>query len=317
MAEAEAGQDKAQEQEEQQGQEQQKEQQEGQGKQTEKVYSQAEVDRILSKVRKNARYLGRKEAEAELLARGATPKQAAEAVREEPKAEAQPKREDFETYEDYLVAKARFEGRAASREEREAAEKAQRERTIAEQKTKTEREFRKRAEAVMEEIPDFAETIESAEDVMITKAMGEAIEESEHGPRILYHLVKNRQEAERISGLSPTAAIREIGKLEARIEAELASKKKGKQDEQEDEGAGEGDAGEEGEEGRAEGKGEEARNADGTFKPKKRQAPEPIEPGSARSANTNIAPTDKDDAETWMRKRQAQIARERQAQRAR
>lgn len=311
MAETQAGQSNAQENQHQQAAEGEGAQAEGepQEKPAPKTYSQDEVDRILAKVRKNARYLGRKEAEAELLRQGVTPRQAERAVAqpEKPAADASPKREDFESYEDFLVARARHEGRQASREERTAAEKAAQEKTTAEHQQTVAREFRKRAEAVMTEIPDFAEAIESAEGVMISEAMGEEIKESPVGPRILYHLVMNPDESARIADLSPKAAIREIAKLEARIEAELAQKKNTK-----GEGAGEEDAGQEkgGEDNAsAEGKGDAERNTDGTFKPKKRSAPEPIEPGSGRSANTNAAPSDKDDVATWLRKRQAEIER--------
>ncbi len=307
MAEEQAGQSDAQEQEQQQEQQAQDTVEGGQQQRAaERTYTQAELDRILGKVRKNARYLDRKEAEAELRAQGATPKQAEQAVERE-QANAAPKREDFENYEDFLVARARHEAKQASREEREEQAKAEREKTVAEQKQKTQREFRKRAEEVMKEIPDFAETIESAEGVMISKAMGEAIEESAVGPRILYHLVNNPKEAERIAGLSPTAAIREIGKLEAKIEAELAQKGKKNDAGQEEDGE-EDEGGEATDE--AEDKGPSKRNADGTFKPSKRQAPDPIEPGGARSVNTNPLPSDKDDPDTWLRKRQAQIERE-------
>src|SRR5581483_10803635 len=275
MAEVEAGQENAQEQEQEQQQEQNQEQDAGeqQQRQAERTYTQAEVDRILSKVRKNARYLGRKEAEAELLRQGATPSQARQAVAQ-PEAPKVPKREDFENYEDYLVEKAKFEARQVSKEERESADKAAREKTVSEQRQKTEREFKKRAEEVMKDIPDFAEAIESAEDVMISAPMGEAIQESPVGPRILYHLVQNPDEADRIAGLSSAAAqAREIGKLEAKIEAELKSKAKPKGEEGE-----EGEKDEERDEGKADAKGEEPdRNADGTFKSaKKRSAPEPI-----------------------------------------
>lgn len=42
--------------------------------------------------------------------------------------------------------------------------------------------------------------------------------ESENGPAILYHLAQNRDVAERIAGLSPVAAAREVGRIEAKLE---------------------------------------------------------------------------------------------------
>ena len=55
--------------------------------------------------------------------------------------------------------------------------------------------------------------------VPITSAMAEAIAESDVGPQVAYYLGKNRDEAARIAGLSPLAAAREIGRIEARLAA--------------------------------------------------------------------------------------------------
>src|SRR5207302_679371 len=178
-----------------------------------------------------------------------------------------------------LEAKTDFTSRKATREEREKADKEASAKSQVEARTAAEREFKKHAQAVMEDIPDWAEVIEGAEDVMISEAMGEAITEAGAiGPRILYYLVQHPEEAERISEIRSRAAqAREIGKLEARIEAQIAKKGNGENKD----GAGEEEAGDEDKGSEAEGKGEEPeRRADGTFKPKKdtRKAPEPIEP---------------------------------------
>ena len=42
--------------------------------------------------------------------------------------------------------------------------------------------------------------------------------ESDVGPKILYHLAENEDLAQKIAGMSERAALREIGKLEARFE---------------------------------------------------------------------------------------------------
>lgn len=71
------------------------------------------------------------------------------------------------------------------------------------------------------EMTDFAEVAQNP-DLPVTREMGEAIVESEIGPKILYHLGKNPDEAARIAKLSPVAQVREIGKLEAKLEAAAA-----------------------------------------------------------------------------------------------
>lgn len=291
-----------------------------QRQQASKTYTQDEVDRILGKVRKNARYLGRKEAESELLRQGVTPRQAAAAVDKPAASEDQePKREEFEDYETYLRALGRWEGRKGAREEHVRVGKEAEERSRVEQEKRAATEFKKRANTLMDEFPDFGNVIEEAEGVMITDTMGREIQDSPVGPRILYELAKNPEEAARIAELAPKAQVREILKLESRYEAEAANKAKGKEkdgtkDDAEDskqEDAGD-DEGEDKQGDDAEDKGKDAeRRADGTFKPqKKRPAPDPIEPGGGRRADTGSLPSDKDDIDTWMRKEAAREKRE-------
>ena len=69
------------------------------------------------------------------------------------------------------------------------------------------------------ELPDFDDLVASS-DVVVNNAVRDAILESDVGPRILYHLAENNDLAKKIASLSPNAALREIGKLEARFEAQ-------------------------------------------------------------------------------------------------
>ena len=68
------------------------------------------------------------------------------------------------------------------------------------------------------ELPDFDDLVASS-DVVVNNAVRDAILESDVGPKILYHLAENNDLAKKIAGLSPNAALREIGKLEAKFEA--------------------------------------------------------------------------------------------------
>lgn len=73
------------------------------------------------------------------------------------------------------------------------------------------------------ELPDFDELV-AASDVVVNNAVRDAILESDVGPKILYHLAENNDLAKKIAGLSANAALREIGKLEARFEANPETK---------------------------------------------------------------------------------------------
>jgi len=75
-----------------------------------------------------------------------------------------------------------------------------------------------KVQAAKAEMPDFDDMVASS-DVVVNNAVRDAILESDVGPKILYHLAENNDLARKIAGLSPNAALREIGKLEARFES--------------------------------------------------------------------------------------------------
>ena len=74
------------------------------------------------------------------------------------------------------------------------------------------------------DLPDFDDLVASS-DVVVNNAVRDAILESDVGPRILYHLAENNDLAKKIAGLSPNAALREIGRLEAKFEAKPEAEK--------------------------------------------------------------------------------------------
>jgi hypothetical protein len=73
------------------------------------------------------------------------------------------------------------------------------------------------------ELPDFDDLV-AASDVVVNNAVRDAILESDVGPKILYHLAENNDLAKKIASLSPNAALREIGRLEARFDVKTDAK---------------------------------------------------------------------------------------------
>lgn len=294
---------------EQQEVEQQTEQQKRTYTEDEWKARQVEFDGKANKIRRNAAREAELKLRREMDARREQPQQRQQEQSTEP---SEPKREDFPDYEAYLAALARHAGETAAREQRKKDDKAAGERQAAETRTSMQAEFKKRANAAMDEIPDFAETIEGAEDAMITESMGEAILESGVGPHILYRLAKDPQEAERISKLSKSGQQREIGKLEAKIEAEQEAAKKAKEKPKDQDDGEQPRAGEEANDG--EEREERPRGEGGRFKAPeqetRRKAPDPIEPVSGRGGNTSTTPGDKDSDDVWYQKRLAEVARE-------
>ena len=71
--------------------------------------------------------------------------------------------------------------------------------------------------AAKADIPDFDDMVASS-GVAVSDPIRDAILESDAGPQILYYLAKDDDAAKRITSMSPNAALREIGRLEARFE---------------------------------------------------------------------------------------------------
>ena len=146
------------------------------------------------------------EARLEALERGSKP-----VKQDEPNKEPQPS--DFTDAFEYAKALAEYSTAKAleNRDKQEAERKANEER----QKVMT--SWQTKLEAAKSELPDYEEMIASS-DVVVSDQVRDAILESDVGPKILYHLAENPEVATKISGLSLTSALREIGKLEARFE---------------------------------------------------------------------------------------------------
>lgn len=144
-----------------------------------------------------------------LESQGKTPEQRPEPVA--PKTLADFNYDDTQ-YQAHLMQQATQQAVEAAKRELQA--QAQRDRELRRQQTFAQKQA------------EFAETVEDYRDVVfndnlpITPAMAEAIQESDDGPALAYHLGKNPDLAARIAALPPIAAAREMGRLEARLSAE-------------------------------------------------------------------------------------------------
>ncbi len=124
-----------------------------------------------------------------------------------------PRQEDFQTYEAY--DEALFDWRFQQRVARERAEsiKTEQERQQRDQQERA----RTWAEQGTEKYPDFAR-IALDETLKITPFMAQGLQDSEVGHDIAYYLGKNPKEAARIAKLPPITQVREIGRLEIKIQ---------------------------------------------------------------------------------------------------
>lgn len=73
---------------------------------------------------------------------------------------------------------------------------------------------------------DYDDAMDAAREqgLAVSRDLGQALMESPVGAEVLYHLVTNPSEVDRLAALSPTRALTELGMIEGRIAARLAGR---------------------------------------------------------------------------------------------
>lgn len=179
----------------------------------------------------------------------------------------QPALEDYEDIADYTKALVEW---TVSQRSAEDTTRAEREREQARQ-AELAKGYRDREEAARAKYDDYDEVMAEAADVSIPRHMQQTILESEQGPDLAYYLAQNRKELEDILKLSPTAAARAIGKIEAKLAtAEEPPKEKPK--------------------------------------PKTTSAPKPIAPLSGTKPKPASSDEVAEDYNVWLKQRKAELA---------
>lgn len=131
----------------------------------------------------------------------------------------EPTPEQFETYEQYVRASAKYEAEKAAARIAEERFQKEMERQRAEEASRSTQD---KIRIAKEKYSDFEE-VALDPTLPITPSMAEAIMDSEFSADLAYHLGQNRSEAEKISRMSPIAAARALGKIEAKFEREATA----------------------------------------------------------------------------------------------
>jgi hypothetical protein len=118
---------------------------------------------------------------------------------------------DEAKYQAALIEWTRAEARAAALEEVKS-ERAK------EQEQARVKSFKQREAEFISATPDYQEKVYSSANTFFTNDVVRLMAESSDGPAVAYYLANNRELGEQISSLPLTAAAREIGKIEARLE---------------------------------------------------------------------------------------------------
>lgn len=137
--------------------------------------------------------------------------------------------ESFPTLEQFGYDEAKFNAavaehysKLATKQAREAAKAALETAREAEREERAMKAWSSKEAEFIKSKPDYVEKVQNARTLPISTEVQEALRESEFGPQVAYHLVENPEVARAILQLSPSAQLREIGRIEARLEAAKA-----------------------------------------------------------------------------------------------
>lgn len=174
----------------------------------------------LTEARKRAEALAEQTAatlRAEREAREAAERRAAELQQkyEPPKPDEigpEPQLSQFTDTNEYAQALKEWSADKALRDK--AAEEAQARET--EENAKRVKAWQERQTEARKTLTDYDAKI-AASNVKVSNPLRDAIIESDVGPQLLYHLSENPDVAERLNKLSTASALRELGKLEAKL----------------------------------------------------------------------------------------------------
>jgi hypothetical protein len=134
--------------------------------------------------------------------------------------QGEPNREQFDSYEDFVVARAEYraEQRALSLVKAETERMQQQTHEVQRQQTQAQAmaAHRQRLAEAQKAIPDFREVVEDA-DVQIPQFVANALAEMEDGPALMYHMAKNPTLAAQFDGLTPQRQLLKLGQMSAAI----------------------------------------------------------------------------------------------------
>lgn len=135
--------------------------------------------------------------------------------------EGKPNPDSFETHSEYVEAltdwKIEQKEKARVFEQNKNALKTEHEKAL--------QTYDERVKSFSEKNADFSDVMAEVDDIQVSPIVQEIIVTSENGPALAYELAKNRAELERICKLTPIAAARELGKLEAKVASTSDEKK--------------------------------------------------------------------------------------------
>lgn len=133
-------------------------------------------------------------------------------------ATAEPKREQYATFEEYLEARADWRAEQKVEKKLQEREERERQRTTQEKEKQGRDQFQKMLKESARGIEDFDDTIAGlTQDDPAASIWSPALEACDAPGKMLHHLIKNPSEAERIASLPPGKQARELIQLETKL----------------------------------------------------------------------------------------------------
>ena len=146
-----------------------------------------------------------------------------------------PKEDDFKTYGEFIEALTDWKTDRKLEAAEEKKQQAQAERAEADKGKTITDAHNARVDEAKTRYPDWDAAFKGLNDNSFTEPMVVFIFESERGPDVTYYLGKHRDELARIAALSPIRQASELGKIEAKLQAEAAPEKEPDEEEEEEE----------------------------------------------------------------------------------
>lgn len=127
--------------------------------------------------------------------------------------DAEPQPSQFEDAFEYAKSLADWSAKKALKER----DKQEAERKRLAEEAEKHKSWADKVNKAKSQLPDFDEMVASS-DVAVSNEVRDAILESDVGPQVLYYLAENPEFAASLANMSSLKALREIGKLEAKLE---------------------------------------------------------------------------------------------------
>lgn len=135
--------------------------------------------------------------------------------------EGKPNPEHIESHADFIEAVADWKADQKLKERDDAAARAR----LENENKQIVKSYHDRVKTFAEKKSDFAEVLESVDDIPASVTVQHIILNSDNGPELAYELAKNPDELRRISELPPIEAARAIGRLESKLASNSSEEK--------------------------------------------------------------------------------------------